>query len=158
MFSGVYFVQEEYSNLVKIGHSLNIKRRIKNLQCACPGKLTLIHWFNGTRLDEQRMHKVFSHLRERGEWFNLNNHLLDFIKDDSDFYDLNHSSDLMIGDIVKILHCDYKDCLGKIVSLPVGDSDSYCVSVSSGHNGKLCVFRSFDLRRLEKCLMYTTPI
>lgn len=73
----VYFVQS--GDLVKIGFSTDLRKRLKTLQTACPRPIVLLHRFQGTRDDEKRVHRRFSHLRMRGEWFAPDVVLMEFV-------------------------------------------------------------------------------
>jgi len=71
----VYLVRSS-DGLVKIGHSINPEARTKQLGCN-----ELIHFFqcDGLRT-EKRLHKIFSPVRVRGEWFNLQSRHIDWIQ------------------------------------------------------------------------------
>lgn len=66
----IYFIRSGKSDAVKIGYSSGEpKRRLGRLQIGNPEKLHLLAVAPGDRLDEERWHWEFSHLRVRGEWF-----------------------------------------------------------------------------------------
>lgn len=76
--SGVYFIQGEITKRIKIGHSDDIKGRIKSLEGSEP--LRLIHVIpNATTKTELSLHKKFSHLRVIGEWFEGTQELAHYI-------------------------------------------------------------------------------
>ena len=77
--SGVYFIQSEITKRIKIGHSKNIKKRIKSIESSEP--LRLLHVIpNGTTDTETALHKKFSHLRVMGrEWFEGTQELAHYI-------------------------------------------------------------------------------
>lgn len=65
---------------VKIGYSKDIVGRMEALQPGAPQKLDLIGRMPGTIQVERAIHEKFSHLREHGEWFRLEDELWDFVK------------------------------------------------------------------------------
>ena len=67
----VYFIQSGDIGPVKIGWtSYGVERRLTELQCGNPEVLHIRRVIDGMSLrDEFEMHKRFSHLRIRGEWF-----------------------------------------------------------------------------------------
>jgi len=65
---------------VKIGYSKDIVSRIEALQPGAPEKLELVGRMPGTIQMERAIHKQFSHLRKRGEWFHFTDELWDFVK------------------------------------------------------------------------------
>lgn len=71
-FGYVYLIQSD-SSQCKIGSSLSVSNRIRQLQCANPGQLTLLHQFpsENAQQDEFALHNKFAHKRVRGEWFSL---------------------------------------------------------------------------------------
>lgn len=78
--SSVYFLRSISTGLVKIGHSIDPKRRAASIasQSGATAELLLVLRDAGTR-GEAVMHSRFAHLRERGEWFRAAPELLDFI-------------------------------------------------------------------------------
>lgn len=70
-----YFVATH--NRVKIGRSASPPKRIKSLQTAQPEPLRVLLVLEGDR--EREMHDRFSRHRRSGEWFNLDDEILDFI-------------------------------------------------------------------------------
>lgn len=71
-FGYVYLIQSE-SGHCKIGSSLSVPKRIRQLQCANPGPLILLHQFPSAsaQQDEFALHKKFYRKRIRNEWFAL---------------------------------------------------------------------------------------
>ena len=67
-------------DFVKIGYSKDIVGRIETLQPGTPIDLELVGRMPGTIQMEQAIHKHFSHLRKRGEWFHFTDELWDFVK------------------------------------------------------------------------------
>ena len=66
----VYLINAVKTDLYKLGYTdTDIESRIKALQTGCPYKLELIHSVNGSLYDEKKLHKLWNHVRENGEWF-----------------------------------------------------------------------------------------
>jgi hypothetical protein len=78
----VYFARMTVGDfdLVKIGVTIDIKKRLKSLQTGCPGELEVIGKMRGGLKMEQHLHRKFGHLRYNREWFRPGQDLLDFIK------------------------------------------------------------------------------
>jgi len=71
-FGYVYLIQSE-AGFCKIGSSKSVITRLKQLQCANPQKLSLIHKFPSPNAAgaERELHGIFAHRRVRNEWFDL---------------------------------------------------------------------------------------
>lgn len=71
-----------FLNYVKIGFSQDrkAKMRIAGLQSSCPEELIVYSTFNGSLVYEQTLHKRFSKLRLRGEWFRFEGELKEWIE------------------------------------------------------------------------------
>ena len=71
----VYFISLKNSNFIKIGKSINLSSRIKQLQQSAGGELMLLVGFiyteNYNEL-EIKLHKKLNAKRKGGEWFELN--------------------------------------------------------------------------------------
>lgn len=65
----VYFVCADGSDAIKIGFTTDLKRRIRNLECASGRRATLLHSMPGTYDDERSLHRRFKAARLDGEWF-----------------------------------------------------------------------------------------
>ncbi|MBY6842774.1 GIY-YIG nuclease family protein [Clostridium botulinum] len=78
----VYFILDTAANLVKIGFSRNLKRRIKQLETSnC--NLKLIYKIENCSMDyEQSLHKFFEVERIKNEWFNYGDSIKQWIKRD----------------------------------------------------------------------------
>lgn len=74
----VYFVQCDA--FVKIGHSLEPRRRIGHIATNSPHECTLIGMAAGGNRLEKELHAKFAEHRHRGEWFRLTPELLKVIK------------------------------------------------------------------------------
>lgn len=69
----VYFIGDQIGS-IKIGVAQDVSRRVKELQTANPNKLRVIMCLHVPRIDhayaiETEIHKMFSHYRKNGEWF-----------------------------------------------------------------------------------------
>lgn len=71
----VYFIQGDITGLVKIGQSVDVKSRIRQLQTGSAERLKIIANMSG---DEKHFHQMFSKHRVRGEWFSLSDEMLMF--------------------------------------------------------------------------------
>lgn len=54
---------------IKIGYSTDVRKRLAKLRVGSSQRLSLMAKAPGTMEEERRMHRQFSHLRIRGEWF-----------------------------------------------------------------------------------------
>jgi len=75
----IYFIQMDYIGPIKIGWARNAKKRISILQTGNPYELRILHIENGTRLDEQMVHSLFSRYHIRGEWFHPDKEIIEYI-------------------------------------------------------------------------------
>jgi len=74
----IYFIVGE--GLVKIGHSINLDRRFKELQNMSPVPVSMAGSIAGSMAQERKLHAQFEHLRRHGEWFELDQNLLSYIR------------------------------------------------------------------------------
>lgn len=65
----VYFVQCRETGVIKIGTSTDVSRRVAVLASQSNRDLQLLGTRSGGRAEERRLHRKFSKLRLRGEWF-----------------------------------------------------------------------------------------
>lgn len=80
--SGVYFIEYESLNVIKIGSATNIKRRFHALNSSFPLRLRILIVFElieGINL-EGFLNNKFKKYRIGGEFFYLNQEIKDFIK------------------------------------------------------------------------------
>lgn len=75
----VYFLHNPETDTIKIGYSKNPKRRIRSLQTANSAELETLKIVEGDEGYERSLHRQFSHLRIRGEWFRADYELWDYI-------------------------------------------------------------------------------
>lgn len=74
----VYFA--ECADLIKIGYSSNVDRRMRALSSANPYPISVLLVLRGTLSFEADLHAKFHALRKRGEWFAKGDDLLAYIK------------------------------------------------------------------------------
>jgi len=69
----VYFVAEKTNDVIKIGVSNQIQRRLGQLQTANANELELMGWIvsENDYLTEKSLHRKYDSKRERGEWFSI---------------------------------------------------------------------------------------
>lgn len=79
----VYFILNPSSNTVKIGQSKDANRRFCEIQANTIDQLRLMKVveIEGFHTEEQVLHKRFSHLRIKGEWFSYTDDLKSFIEE-----------------------------------------------------------------------------
>lgn len=73
----IYFVLS--GDFVKIGHSVNPEKRLTVLSTGCPTECKMIGVMPGNQPDEAKVHKQFSHLRTKGEWFRFSPEIKRFV-------------------------------------------------------------------------------
>ena len=64
---------------IKIGYSGNVKRRLKQLNTGSADKLYILCTFIGGRELEQEIHIKFGYNRINGEWFKVDQDMLDYL-------------------------------------------------------------------------------
>lgn len=75
----IYVIRNPITDLVKIGVTNNIQRRITQLECASGCELDLVFCTpNGdnSKEIEQQVHRRFADFRQRGEWFSVSTDLV----------------------------------------------------------------------------------
>jgi T5orf172 domain len=76
----VYFVStKQNQNLIKIGYTTNLASRLRSLRTSSPDELQIHLVIPGSREDEQKLHRQFSSLHIRREWFKRAQAIDDFI-------------------------------------------------------------------------------
>lgn len=75
----IYFIQSENNDLIKIGFTVDLNRRIKMLQNMSPVKLKLLGSQKGSINDERKLHKRFKKYRSHGEWFEPKKIIINYI-------------------------------------------------------------------------------
>lgn len=77
----IYFVRSDVWNRIKIGMSSRLSARLLTLKWACGHDITLIGVLPGGRSEEVALHRMFSHLHDRAEWFRPEPELMAYIQD-----------------------------------------------------------------------------
>lgn len=75
---GVYFIACG-DDLIKIGHTTNLRSRLCSLRTATPKELRVLLVIPGTRDDEQELHRKFKAYRAGREWFSRCDAIAEFI-------------------------------------------------------------------------------
>ncbi len=79
----LYVIQESRENFVKIGVSMDVDERLKVLQTANPGELSVLYTFSfpdpgQAHRQEDLLHQHFKHTRIKGEWFGFTKYMEGF--------------------------------------------------------------------------------
>jgi len=74
----VYFLR--CGDFVKIGYSASPKGRLRALRTSMPFDCEIVGIHSGTKNHEQQLHRIFSHLRHRNEWFRLDESIVEIAK------------------------------------------------------------------------------
>jgi Meiotically up-regulated gene 113 len=64
---GLYFIVG--ADRIKIGRSMDVRKRLRALQTGSPVDLKIMAWFPGCGPSEHDLHQRFSEYRRHGEWF-----------------------------------------------------------------------------------------
>jgi hypothetical protein len=75
----VYFIRAKDGGPVKIGSSIHLLLRLKQLQANSPVELELVAATEGSARFEREVHSRFQHCRLHGEWFEPIDELLNFM-------------------------------------------------------------------------------
>ena len=75
----IYIMIDHNTGYYKIGHSKNVISRERTLQSEKP-TIELLYTFEGDIRDERDLHENYKDLRVRGEWFALEEYMLEEIK------------------------------------------------------------------------------
>lgn len=75
----IYFVQVISSGNIKIGYSKNIKSRLSTIQISIPEKVKLLGFISGDMSKEKELHRLFKYYHVRGEWFQCNPCIIDYV-------------------------------------------------------------------------------
>lgn len=75
----VYFLYDGES--VKVGHSKNPRKRVKQLQTGSSSKIQLLGTIYGDKALEKEIHRQFNRFRIINEWFRPEDELIQFIND-----------------------------------------------------------------------------
>jgi len=78
--TNIYFLVADDLNLVKIGRTNDVKKRVDFINTSSPVELELVSVLRGVDpIQEQLIHEKFKTMRQRGEWFHLSDELRDFV-------------------------------------------------------------------------------
>lgn len=76
----IYFIRAKALGFIKIGYSSNVAKRIKSLDTGSPDTLELIKVIPGGQEMEHKIHQFFDDIRVKGEWFQPDSKLLNYIE------------------------------------------------------------------------------
>lgn len=81
----IYFIHSD-NGLTKIGIAKDVKLRLTTLNIGSPVELSLLFYFESqnAKRAEANLHKRFSQKRVKGEWFNLSDKDISWIKENYD--------------------------------------------------------------------------
>lgn len=65
----IYFIRDTLSGFIKIGHSVDPRARLAQIQVHCAGAVELMAVEEGSEPREAELHQAFAACRQRGEWF-----------------------------------------------------------------------------------------
>ncbi len=70
------------AGLVKIGIAIDVSKRLASLNIGSPVDLSVTYWFwsEDCQFDENYLHKIFKDKRIKGEWFDLSEQDIEWIK------------------------------------------------------------------------------
>lgn len=74
----IYFVN--HTDFIKIGYTVDIRKRISDLQLSCPIPISVVGLIDGTIREEKVLHEKFKDIWSHGEWFRYTKELSDFIE------------------------------------------------------------------------------
>jgi endogenous inhibitor of DNA gyrase (YacG/DUF329 family) len=80
----IYLIQAEDNELIKIGFSNNVKRRMKILSNSSPAKLKVLRVIKADSQYESFLHNMFREYRLHGEWFQPHSNIVKFVNDTKD--------------------------------------------------------------------------
>jgi hypothetical protein len=75
----VYFVKDSDNGRIKIGTTIRLSERLRELARDAGGELQVLAVVSGGQPEEALLHRRFSHLRIVNEWFEPGDDLLGFI-------------------------------------------------------------------------------
>jgi hypothetical protein len=127
--SYVYIIHCKDLGTIKIGYSDNPFARLSQLQMGNSSELSIVSIFKGGREEEYELHQVFASNSVRGEWFKLDDELINELanyqagvvaKDLGGYFDLKEKADslvekfsVFIDDMRETLNKTYVDLILK---------------------------------------------
>lgn len=76
----IYFIQGQYGGAIKVGFSIDPRKRLKELQTGYPDTLRILLMIPGDEATERTLHRQFEGARLKGEWFRPDDCLINGIK------------------------------------------------------------------------------
>jgi hypothetical protein len=76
----VYIIRDKKVGYTKIGHGLRPPDRLKRHQTGNPYPLEILFTFPGGEQTERALHQKFFHKQELGEWFDLSDEDIEWIR------------------------------------------------------------------------------
>jgi predicted transcriptional regulator len=76
----VYLFHDSTRDLLKIGFSTNVEKRLKNIKSQFNSNITHISHYDGGIIEENRLQSKFSHLKYHNEWFHYNEDIISEFK------------------------------------------------------------------------------
>lgn len=77
----LYFIECVEEKSVKIGFTANLTKRFQSIRNnKLPNNVKLLGYVKGTRKSESILHDMFSRYRSHGEWFHLEEEIIQWIK------------------------------------------------------------------------------
>jgi hypothetical protein len=89
----VYFLRSADGSRIKIGTTMSMAQRLKQLVAEHGEGLEVLAVIDGSQPEEKALHRRFSHLRRVGEWFEPGNDLIGFIVSDGKPWDKDGERD-----------------------------------------------------------------
>lgn len=83
----IYFVESSDGLRVKIGTTIRLSVRIKQLRAKYGEGLKIVAVTEGSFVEESKLHAGFADLRLEGEWFLFESPIRDFVRDHADAWD-----------------------------------------------------------------------
>lgn len=83
----IYFIQPIEGGPIKIGTSIRLTQRLKELAAAHQCELRVLAVMAGGYAEEAELHRKFSHLKVVNEWFEAGDDLLGFIVESANQWD-----------------------------------------------------------------------
>lgn len=83
----IYFIQPKAGGPIKIGTTVRLGQRLKQLAAESGAELQVLAVVDGGFREEKSLHQRFAHLRQVGEWFEPGDDLLGFIVNDGKPWD-----------------------------------------------------------------------
>ncbi len=77
----MYVIEALQPGFIKIGRSNHPERRLSQLSTGNPSELVILGKISGGSEVEAELHKGFTHLHKRGEWFKASDELRSFVKE-----------------------------------------------------------------------------